>query len=157
VRSPIQQGGFVRPQRGFDVTTLTSVDRIVVCQYRVALPGQPDMATSPGLIASRSIDGNQASSLLPAIQAAPAGGGPNQPDSCLHEMSGDAASVLRLSTGDKTHELYAYYDWCIGNGIDDGTTLRNLTADTCAPLFGDRLFWGGGGGHLHDLCWRPRD
>ena len=155
-RSDIQRGGFVRPKPAVNVKSLDSVDRIAICQYRLAYPGKPEGAEAPGLIASRSLEGDQATSLLGAIQAAPGGGGPNQPDSCLHEMSGDAASVLLLTTGDQTHELYAYYDWCIGNGIDDGTTLRTLTADTCAPLFGDRVFWGGGGGQLVDLCYQDR-
>jgi hypothetical protein len=155
-RSPIQEGGFVRPQAAFDVTSVVPVEKVVICQYLIADADQPGAAEVPGLMASRRLDDEAGRALVAAIQAAPSGGGPNQPDSCVHTWYGDTAVTIRLTSGERTYELYAYYGSCIGNGIDDGTTLRTLTPDTCAPLFGDRVFWGSGSGHVADLCLPPR-
>lgn len=51
-------------------------------------------------------------------------------------MTGDMAIVLRLDTGSETHDVYGYMDWCIHNGFDDGTNVRE---PDCLPLWGDRV------------------
>ena len=48
---------------------------------------------------------------------------------------GDPGVVLRLNQRAVTHEVYLYFDNCVGSGSDDGTTQRMLTKGTCAPLF----------------------
>lgn len=132
--SPIQAGGFVRPAAPFDVARLGAVDSVAVCLYDLGRP-----VGTPGLLASRELRGDDADALLAAIRAAPVGGGPDTPDTCLKGLSGDAAIVLRLVTASVTHDVYVYYDWCYGNGIDDGFTLRTLTPDNCGPLWAGRV------------------
>lgn len=139
VSSPIQAGKFVRPPVPFDVARLDAVDVVAVCHYDLDRP-----MGSPGLLASHELAGRDAKALLAAIQAAPAGGGPDTPDTCVKDMWGDTAIVLRLMSGAAWHEAYVYYDWCFGNGIDDGTTLRALSTENCAPLWSERVVsWGG--------------
>jgi hypothetical protein len=131
--SPVQAAKFVRPDP-FDLASLDDVESISVCQYtRSVPPGQP------ALMGSRLLARQPASALLDAIRSAPGGGGPDSPQSCLHDMYGDTAIALRLHTDDSTREVYVYYDWCFGNGFDDGTTRRELTLQSCLPLFGGNV------------------
>lgn len=127
--SPVQAAKFVRPTPAFDVTSVAVVDSISVCSY-------PRTGTAqPGLSASRLITGTDADALLSAIQDAPTGGGPDTPQTCVHDMYGDTGLAVRLHTGSETRDLYVYADWCFGNGFDDGTTRRELTVENCVPLF----------------------
>ncbi|MEX5637286.1 hypothetical protein [Parafrankia sp. FMc2] len=146
-RSPIQAGGFARPPAPFDVARLDAVDAIAVCHYDLHSP-----VGSPGLLASRKLGGAAATALLAAIRAAPVGGGPDTPDTCAKDMWGDTGIVLRLAAGGSVHEAYVYYDWCFGNGIDDGTALRALTTDTCAPLWSGRIRQSGGSSAPFEVC-----
>lgn len=141
VRSPIQAGHFARPEQPFRVEDVTSVDAISVCQY--ALTGDTDV---PGLLASHRMTGAAAREVLAAIQAAPPGGGPDAPQSCSEDSFGDMALTLRLHEGEATQEMYVYMQSCRGNGFDDGTTLRELTAEACRPLWvlPVRMTWGHG-------------
>jgi hypothetical protein len=137
--SPVQAERFVRPSPPFDVDTVDAVDSISVCLYRRSGTEQP------GLSSSRLITGADADALLAAIKDAPTGGGPDTPENCLHNMYGDTGLAVRLHTGDGTRDLYAYVDWCFGNGLDDGTNRRELTVDNCRPLFAEdpvRLYSG---------------
>jgi hypothetical protein len=127
--SPIQAGHFARPQDPFRVEDVTAVDTISVCQY--ALTG----TDVPGLLASRQLTGAAADDVLTAIQEAPLGGGPDQPQQCSGAVYGDTALVLRLASGDVVREVYVYMESCRGNGFDDGTTRRELTAEACRPLW----------------------
>lgn len=129
VRSPVQAEMPVRPSEAFDVAGVDAVDAIAICQYERSAGGV-------GLTASRQVTGGDAAALLDGIRSAPVGGGPDRPDECLQSMSGDDALVVRLQRGDQVDDLHVYYDWCSGNGYDDGTNRRELTAANCAPLFG---------------------
>ncbi|MCW2766105.1 MAG: hypothetical protein JWO11_2064, partial [Nocardioides sp.] len=80
-----------------------------------------------------------AEDLLAGIKSAPTGGGPDHRDQCVPDAYGDHSIALRFHHDGATDDAYVYYDWCFGNGIDDGTTRFELTADNCAPLFGDGL------------------
>lgn len=141
ITSPVDDEQFVRPD-AFDLSEVDAVDSISVCQYDRAqeLPG----AT---LMGSHRITGQAASDLLAALKVAPEGGGPDRPETCTHDAFGDTALAIRLNGPDGVHDLHAYYDHCFGNGIDDGTTRRELTRDSCAPLFVEpvRLFHASGG------------
>ena len=130
VRSPAQAEEFVRPEPAFDVTTVSGVDSISVCQY-----DRHSGEGAPGLMGSRLLTGAAADEELAAIQQAPIGGGPDTPETCADDMYGDTAVVLRLHDGDATYDVHAYYDWCFGNGFDDGTNLRELTTAACEPLW----------------------
>jgi hypothetical protein len=127
--SPVQAAEFARPSP-FDVATVTSADSISICQYSRA--GGPD---APALTGSRRIDGDAADRLLSGLQHAPAGTGPDRPSNCVDDYYGDTAIAIRIHHDSTTDDVYAYYDWCFGNGTDDGTQHRQLTARTCAPLF----------------------
>ena len=146
--SKIQTDDFVQPSPAYDVRQIESVDSISVCQYQKTemKPGVP------ALMASRTIAGSAARDLLHGLQSAPAGGGPDRPQNCMPDMSGDDAIELRLHAGDQTRSVYLYYSWCFGNGTDDGTALRALTAETCAPVFAEPVIaWGFQTNLLH-LC-----
>lgn len=136
--SPAQAEPFVRPDPAFDVSSLESVGTISVCLYeRIG-------TNRPGLTGSRQLTGSAADQELAAIQAAPAGGGPDHPNNCVDDEFGDSAVVLRLHDGDATYDMHVYYETCFGNGFDDGTTLRELTRDACRPLWGDAVqVWSG--------------
>lgn len=136
--SPIQAGRFARPERPFDVSRIGGVDRIVICQYDLR------DADRPGLIASSRLDGEQAERELRAIQEAPVGGGPNTPNTCVPDMWGDTAVVMGLVQIDTIRWMHVYYEWCFGNGFDDGTHVRALTRANCPPLWGGRVrTWSG--------------
>lgn len=131
VTSPVQATEFVRPADAFDVSTVEAVDSVSICQY--------DRGADPTVVAlsgSRRIVGPEADALLAGIQSAAPGGGPDRPRNCVDDMFGDSALVVRMHHDGITDDLYVYYAWCLGNGYDDGTTRRELTADNCAPLFG---------------------
>ncbi|KPM51843.1 hypothetical protein ACG83_32630 [Frankia sp. R43] len=145
--SPIQAGGFVRPGAPFDVARLDVVDTVAVCHYDLGSP-----VGSPGLLASRELGGAEAAALLAAIRAAPVGGGPDTPGTCVTDMWGDTAIVLRLTAGGSAREAYVYFDWCFGNGIDDGTTLRALTTGNCAPLWSGRITQSAGSAAPFQVC-----
>ncbi|OHV33419.1 hypothetical protein BCD49_27115 [Pseudofrankia sp. EUN1h] len=147
VSSPIQAGRFARPPAPFDVALLDTVDTIAVCQYDLHRP-----AGSPGLQASHQFRGAGAAALLAAIRAAPVGGGPDAPETCVRDMWGDTGIVLRLAAGGLTRDAYVYYDWCFGNGIDDGTAIRSLTVGDCVPLWSGRVVHWGGSSAPFEVC-----
>ncbi|WP_296602581.1 hypothetical protein [Nocardioides sp.] len=149
--SPVQAREFVRPEPAFDVTDVDRVDAISICQY-----DRGSGTSAPGLLGSRRLEGAPAQSLLDAVRVAPAGGGPDAPQHCVHDMYGDTALTIRLHTGGTTRDLYAYYEWCFGNGIDDGTTRRELTRGDCLPLWGDRVTLWGGSAESFRRCHDPR-
>lgn len=146
VRSPVQAELPVRPAAAFDVARVDSVDSIAVCQY------SRRVADRAGLMASQRLVGDEAETLLAGLRSAPAGGGPDRPDECVSYASGDEGLVVRLQRGDRVDDLHVYYDWCWGNGVDDGTTVRALTEDTCAPLFGGPVRWFSVSGFVAPLC-----
>jgi hypothetical protein len=147
VASRIQEGHFVRPDPAFDVTTLAGVDAISVCQYDLAR--QP---SEPGLLGSHVLTGSDASAELAALQAAAPGGGPDDPNNCVDYLYGDTAIVLRLHAGQTTYDMYAYYEWCFGNGFDDGTTLRELTREACLPIWGGNVLYSSGSSEPYRRC-----
>lgn len=144
--SSAQSNEFVRPP-AFDLAGIEAVTSISVCQYT-----RGD-TTTPGLTASTMLTGDDAQAELEAIQGAPAGGGPDNPQNCLPDLYGDSALVLRLGDQDSTvGDVYVYYDWCFGNGFDDGTTRRAITADNCPPLFSGAVQQYSGDGSTFALC-----
>jgi hypothetical protein len=145
--SDIQAERYVRPTEAFDVTEVADVDSISVCQYAIG-----EGTARPWLLASRKLTGDPADDVLAAVKAAPAGGGPNTPNSCLHGVNKEPAIVLRLNTADRSHEIYVYNASCINNGFDDGTTVRALTREACVPLYGGRVTYPLGSGAPAGRC-----
>jgi len=127
--SPVQAAEFVRPEP-FDITAVESADAISVCQYDRSLD-----LDQPALMGSRRIEGPSAKALLTGLRQAPLGTGPDRPSNCISDRYGDTALTIRLHSNDVTHDVYVYYDWCFGNGTDDGVNHRELTTASCSPLF----------------------
>lgn len=127
--SPIQASDFVRPEP-FDVMDIGDVESVSVCQYERGIP-----LDEPALMASRTMLGDDAADLLRGLQTAPSGGGPDKPDQCSEDSLGETGVALHLTHAQGSDTVFVYSDTCRGNGTDDGTVKRELTADTCAPLF----------------------
>jgi hypothetical protein len=144
--SPIQAAHAVRPDPAFDVSALTGVDSIAVCQYLT------DGTGGPGLVASRLLTGSDGDAELSALRSAPTGGGPDRPANCTPDGWGMSGVVLRLNADGQTHEMYGYYEWCFGNGFDDGTVVRELTPGDCQPIWGDRVLLLGGSSAPFERC-----
>lgn len=134
--SPLQDPLAARPSPAFDVAALQDVDSIAVCQYVL---GDPRAEIGPGLVASQTLTGDHADAELAALQAASTEGGPNREHSCGADERGETGIVLLLRTGAEVHRMYALYESCSTNGIDDGTNVRELTRADCNPLFDARI------------------
>lgn len=148
--SPVQATRPVRPPAGQPDPTGHPTSG-VLCQYT-----RTDGTGVPGLLGSRRLDATEATRLSAAIDAAPAGGGPDYPDDCMDPTEGDSAVVVLLRYGAITVQRYAYYDQCTGNGIDDGTTVHAITSADCRPLFGDAIEIVGGHQGIVQRCSSPK-
>ncbi|WP_109507874.1 hypothetical protein [Nocardioides speluncae] len=146
VTSPIQANRWVGPKEPFDVAEIDDIDTIGVCQYGIGVG-----TSQPWLLASRKLTGAAADDVLAAIKNAPIGGGPDRPETCLHDVEGSGL-VLRLARGAEVHEMYVYYISCVNNGFDDGANRRELTVDSCIPLFGERVAYSIGDGTPGRRC-----
>lgn len=144
--SPIQGVEFVRPQP-FDVTQISDVDRISVCEYQRGLP-----LDEPALMASASLTGGAADALLKGLQVAPAGGGPDRPRNCLPDAYGETGIAVHLHHDSRVDTVFVYFDNCFGNGSDDGTVRRELTVQTCSPLFVPPVTAWSYSSHLSEIC-----
>lgn len=146
-RSPAQEqpheGRPVVPSAGdLGAVDLDEVQALLVCQYdRVGVD-------EPGLRAERLADAATGRAWLDATLAAPRTSGPDQPENCLDPWeSGMTLVVHPLDVdGARLATAYVAYDACAGNGVRDATTTWELTRDTCAALFAERVvFWSGNG------------
>lgn len=153
--SPISKWPWSRPGAPFDVTTVGAVDSISLCQYQKSATS-PDDAKGPAarLLASQRLTGEAAQNLLAAIRKAPAGGGPDAPETCLADQHDTNAILVRLWTSDGPRDMYANVGNCRNNGIDDGTTMRAVTRDWCPAVFAQPLQWDSMSGNVAPLC-RP--
>ena len=151
--SPISKWLWSRPGAPFDVTTVGAVESISLCQYQKSATSLDD-AKGPAvrLLASQRLTGEAAQNLLTAIQKAPAGGGPDAPETCLAEYHDTNAILVRLWTPDGPRDLYANVGNCRNNGIDDGPTLRAVTRDWCPAAFPKPLQWESMSGNVAPLC-----
>lgn len=127
--SPVASAGKVRPPAG-QRTPSGSPRSASICQYARAARD-----VTPGLIGSRRLDATQATALAAAIQAAPQGPGPDYPGDCLNPTAGNQALLLRMRYADGSVDSFVYVDSCVGNGIDDGRSVRQITAADCRPLY----------------------
>jgi hypothetical protein len=55
----------------------------------------------------------------------------------MHDDYGEEALELVLHSGEDERSVYLYYSTCFRNGTDEGVQHRELTADTCRPVFQD--------------------
>ncbi|WP_344175564.1 hypothetical protein [Kribbella lupini] len=134
----------VRPPAQGGLKSVGEVTGVSVCRYSVqGLPitpaGHPEDIRYARLQASSRLTG-AADHLVRDLLAAPPGVGPTFSDSrqCTPEPSPDPGRdflILRVQGTDHAQDVLYRYDSCHHNGTDDGSTLRQLTADTARQLF----------------------
>jgi len=102
---------------------------VSVCRY--GLNGWPH----PTLLSSRLLSGGPADRLVAAVRSAPVRAPSSAPGGC--RLPAQEFAVLELwagySTGRPT-SVVLNYDGCRGHAIDDGTSVRGLTAPVLAPV-----------------------
>lgn len=108
------------------LATMGPVESISLCRYSLENDQQ---------LSSSQLFDEHARAVARAILAAPAGDGPNAPDSCLPEIAhGDEVLLLIVRDSTSTQEVFVRYSGCDGHGIDDGHTHHRLTTETLTPL-----------------------
>ena len=117
-RPDLAQGGL--PPAG-------AVESVSVCRYAV------DSGAALPLLSSGRIAGAAAKELVDAIRSAPEGEGPDV-EEAGSANDGTEIVVLRVGTADGVREVVVRYSGQSGNGFDDGTTRRELTADAARPM-----------------------
>ena len=122
-----------RPASTGGLASIGSVESISVARYAIRVRTTPsfDNRSAP-LIASSTITGEAAQTLVNAITNAPEGSGPNVED-CL-DSYGQQVMVLTVHGSERDQEVLMRYNGCHFNGTDDGETLRQLTAQIAQPL-----------------------
>lgn len=98
---------------------------ISVCRY--------SLEASTPLLSSGRVEGTAAREVLNAIRSAPEGSGPNETGAAADDI-GTEIVLLRVITADGPREVVLRYSGNAGNGFDDGTTRRQLTAAAIQPL-----------------------
>lgn len=104
-----------------------TVESISVCRYALAAEIEPP------LLSSGRLAGAAAKDIVDAIRSAPRGEGPDV-ENADPGNDGTEIAVLRIDTADGVREVVVRYSGESGNGFDDGTTKRRLTADAIRPL-----------------------
>jgi hypothetical protein len=114
------------------VTSLREVASVSVCKFGIdeAPAGPPER-----LLSAARLDGPAAAQAVREIAAAPVGGGPDDPASCLAEYAyGDEIIVLRVRSAAGASEMVVRYAGCDHDGFDDGVSVRSLTPAATALL-----------------------
>lgn len=128
------------------------VTGLLVCQHdRVGADG-------PGLRGERLVGAPGARAWLAATTTVPRGGGPDQPENCSEPWESAMTLVVHPLgvDGERLATAYVSYDACAGNGVRDATTSYELTRETCAALFGERVVFWSGNGEAARRCMPPR-
>lgn len=113
-----------RPKAPVDAARLRAVTAVSVCRYELVTEDRPQ---GRGLLeSSLRYVGKPAARIIAGIAAAPEGGGPNSPKTCIASY-GDEIIVLRVRSSIGKSQIYVRYSACVHNGFDDGTTVRTLT------------------------------
>ena len=124
------------PEPAIDLTALTGVTSVAACRYPVQTLDPTDEPIP--LFSSLALSGESAESVVSAFVEAPAGGGPDNPESCSPDFSyGDEMLVVLVDSDQGRSAVHVYYSGCDHNGIDDGTTVRALTREAVQPLIAD--------------------
>ncbi|HET7735723.1 MAG TPA: hypothetical protein VFK52_07095 [Nocardioidaceae bacterium] len=117
---------------------------ITVCRYEVGIEG-------PNLVASETLQGDQADMARLGIESLEPGEGPNpEPDTCLPSDETQAV-LLRASGADLA---WVHYDGCTTHGVDVGGTVSQLNAQVMWTAFGPN--WSGGVGGEVPMPKEPR-
>ncbi len=135
VSDPISQDPGRRPHPAVNVTRLSGVRAVSACKYSLQDGLSGRRLTGPTLVSSLRLQGEAAVQAVAEIAATPLGGGPDNPDQCLPEVSyGDEAIVLTAASDQGTSVIYLRYSGCDHNGFDDGINRRALAKEAVAPF-----------------------
>ena len=104
-----------------------AVESISVCRYELA------SGSAAPLLSSARIPGAAAKEIVDAIRSAPEGEGPDE-ENAGPGSDGREIAILRITTADGAREVVVHYSGASGNGFDDGTAKRELTAAAVRPL-----------------------
>lgn len=139
----------LRPEVSWDVAAGDVVLGGSVCRYTLpaGAPSPEGTSRPPRHVASRSLTAEEATAIRDAVAASPTGSGPNDPASCSTDSGrGDEAIVVTLNTESGLRELFVRYSGCDHHGIDDGSLVRELTAEAASAVFDGALLppsWSG--------------
>ncbi|GAA0603331.1 hypothetical protein GCM10009547_01140 [Sporichthya brevicatena] len=93
--------------------------------------------TTPTLLSSLRLTGDEARDAVRGIREADVGTGPDAEGGCegddARTVRGTEAIVLRITTAAGISQVYLRYGGC-SNGFDDGTDERKLSRDVVAPF-----------------------
>ena len=144
-----------RPASTGGLASIGSIESIAVCRYAIPVGTNPRFAERRApLIASSTLNGEAARTLVDAITSAPEGSGPNEED-CL-DIYGSQVMVLTVHGTDRDQEVLMRYNGCHFNGTDDGVTLRQLTSDIVQPLL-TGIHWQSSWVHpVYELAFGPQ-
>ncbi|ONI66874.1 hypothetical protein BWI15_27175 [Kribbella sp. ALI-6-A] len=144
--APLADRRAARPPAQGGLKSVGEITGVGVCRYSIGgLPiaptgGGPENIRYARLQASSRLTGTAADRLVRDLVAAPPGVGPtfSDPRRCPPEPSPDLGHdflILRVQGTDHAQDVLYRYDGCRHHGTDDGSTLRQLTADTARQLF----------------------
>jgi DNA-directed RNA polymerase specialized sigma24 family protein len=117
------------PSPGEAVPRAGAIVAVSVCRY--GLRGWQ----RPTLLSSRLLSGRPADRVVAELRSAPAEPPSSAPTGC--RLPAQEFAVLELWTGHGTGgpgSVVVNYDGCRGHGIDDGASVRGLTAPVLAPI-----------------------
>ncbi|NPC97743.1 hypothetical protein [Nocardioides sp. zg-DK7169] len=137
--SVVQYRGWSSPDP-VDLAALRDVDSAAVCRY---LPSRP---ATPGLLASRSLDRNEAEDLVAALLDAP-GAEAGQRSSC----AADDLVLVRIRHADGVAELHAALS-CVRGALSDGTRVYDMTREVCHGLLDGAVSLNVVPGRLFAVC-----
>jgi hypothetical protein len=134
--SPVAGKLGTRPEKVTDLTALRPVEEVVLCQYEPV--ADPADAALPRLRATVLLTGSDAQALVSDLAAAPVND--SSCDPAPLDGLPQLAVLARVRTGDQTSDIHIAATGCpdgdsgMAGGIDDGTTVRILTAEACRQL-----------------------
>jgi hypothetical protein len=115
------------------LATMGRVETITICRYALGDERRPPPASR--VLSAGRLTGEDARALLRAIEEAPEGSGPNEPQNCLPEVAaGHEVMLLLVRDNARVQEVVVRYSGCDFHGTDDGHARHRLTTAVLRPL-----------------------
>ncbi|GAB3822722.1 hypothetical protein GCM10028799_37410 [Kribbella italica] len=134
-----------RPPANGGLKSVGDIVGVSICRYSIqGMPisptGSADDLRFARLQAGSRLTGGVADHLVRDLIAAPPGAGPtfSDPRTCGPATGPDRGTeflILRVQGSAHAQDVLYRYDGCRTNGTDDGSALRQLTADTARQIF----------------------
>lgn len=151
--SPVTGPAGTRPDDVSDLAKLSPVEAVALCQYEPVEDAAD--ANLPRLRAARQLRGTSAQALVDRLTEAPV----NESACPAADTSEppDLALLVRVFLDGRAYDVFVNAAGCsagagMTGGIDDGTTVRLLTRDTCRPLLTSPLAIFSAGGDVARSC-----